>query len=98
MVSNTKKDNQHPVIGLRFYRNEKGLKVLEYSDQGKGIDLSLHADKIFGLYKTFHKHEDAHGVGLFLIKNQIEAQGGNIQVFSKVDAGITFKITFNENA
>jgi|GEM_PF-943542 len=93
-----KKDNQHPVIQLRFYRNEKGLKVLEYSDHGKGIDLSLHADKIFGLYKTFHKHEDAHGVGLFLIKNQIEAQGGNIQVFSKVEAGITFKITFNENA
>ncbi|MGG7665216.1 sensor histidine kinase [Dyadobacter sp. BHUBP1] len=93
-----KKDHQHPVIHLRFYRNETGLKVLEYSDLGKGIDLSLHADKIFGLYKTFHKHEDAHGVGLFLIKNQIEAQGGNIQVFSKVDAGITFKITFNENA
>ena len=93
-----KKDGGHPEINLRFYRNEKGLKVLEYSDQGKGIDLSLHADKIFGLYKTFHKHEDAHGVGLFLIKNQIEAQGGNIQVFSKVDAGITFKITFNENA
>ncbi|GGM84534.1 hypothetical protein GCM10010967_15540 [Dyadobacter beijingensis] len=93
-----KKDGQHPMIRLRFYRNERGLKVLEYSDQGKGIDLSLHADKVFGLYKTFHKHEDAHGVGLFLIKNQIEAQGGNIQVFSKVDAGITFKITFNENA
>lgn len=93
-----KKDGEHPVIQLRFYRNEKGLKVLEYSDQGKGIDLSLHADKVFGLYKTFHKHQDAHGVGLFLIKNQIEAQGGNIQVFSKVDAGITFKITFNENA
>ncbi|WP_291035319.1 ATP-binding protein [Dyadobacter sp. 50-39] len=93
-----KKDHEHPLMRLRFYRSKTGLKVLEYSDQGKGIDLSLHADKIFGLYKTFHKHEDAHGVGLFLIKNQIEAQGGNIQVFSKVDAGITFKITFNENA
>lgn len=93
-----KKDGAHPMIKLRFYRNEKGHKTLEYSDQGKGIDLTLHADKVFGLYKTFHKHEDAHGVGLFLIKNQIEAQGGNIQVFSKVDTGITFKITFHENA
>ncbi|MCF0071058.1 ATP-binding protein [Dyadobacter sp. CY261] len=93
-----KKDDQHPMIKLHFYRNKVGLKVLEYCDKGRGIDLSLHAEKIFGLYKTFHKHEDAHGVGLFLIKNQIEAQGGSIQVFSKVDAGITFKITFNENA
>lgn len=93
-----KKDGEHPQIKLRFYRNAAGIKVLEYSDHGKGIDLSLHADKIFGLYKTFHKHEDAHGVGLFLIKNQIEAQGGHIEVFSQVDAGIKFKITFNENA
>ncbi|GGH35103.1 hypothetical protein GCM10007423_26510 [Dyadobacter endophyticus] len=93
-----KKDGEHPVIKLRFYRDERGFKTLEYSDEGKGIDLTLHADKVFGLYKTFHKHEDAHGVGLFLIKNQIEAQGGDIQVFSEVDAGITFKITFNENA
>lgn len=93
-----KKDNQPPSIRLRFYRNETGIKVLEYSDKGKGIDLDMHADKVFGLYKTFHKHEEAHGVGLFLIKNQIEAQGGKIQVFSRVNVGTTFKITFNENA
>lgn len=93
-----KKDHQHPCIKLRFYRDRAGLKVLEYGDQGKGLDLSLHAGKIFGLYNTFHKHEDAHGVGLFLIKNQIEAQGGKIEVFSEVGTGITFKITFNENA
>lgn len=93
-----KKEHQNPCIKLRFYQNASGVKVLEYSDKGKGIDLSLHAGKVFGLYKTFHKHDDAHGVGLFLIKNQIEAQGGKIEVFSEVDAGITFKITFNENA
>jgi signal transduction histidine kinase len=93
-----RKDNTPGHITLKFYLNGNGVKELKYTDHGKGINLDLHADGVFGLYKTFHKHKDAHGVGLFLIKNQIEAQGGRIQVYSKVDLGTTFKITFNEYA
>ncbi|QRQ99932.1 sensor histidine kinase [Dyadobacter sandarakinus] len=93
-----RKDNEPAQIALKMYVNEEGVKELEYMDNGKGINLDLHADKIFGLYKTFHKHKEANGVGLFLIKNQIEAQGGRIQVSSKVNQGTTFKITFNEYA
>ncbi|TLV00151.1 sensor histidine kinase [Dyadobacter luticola] len=93
-----KRDNAPAHISLKFYLNGEGIKELRYTDDGKGINLDLHADKVFGLYKTFHNHKDAHGVGLFLIKNQIEAQGGRIQVFSKVNQGTTFKITFNEYA
>ncbi|NIJ55660.1 sensor histidine kinase [Dyadobacter arcticus] len=93
-----KKDDEPAHITLKFYLNGDGVKELKYIDKGKGINLDLHADKVFGLYKTFHKHKDAHGVGLFLIKNQIESHGGRIQVFSKVGQGTTFKITFNEYA
>lgn len=93
-----KKDNEPARIALKLYVNEHGVKELQYADAGKGINLDLHADKVFGLYKTFHKHKEANGVGLFLIKNQIEAQGGNIQVLSEVNKGVTFKITFNEHA
>ncbi|MCE6988981.1 ATP-binding protein [Dyadobacter sp. CY323] len=93
-----KKDNEPAHITLKFYLNGDGIKELKYIDGGKGINMDLHADKVFGLYKTFHKHKDAHGVGLFLIKNQIESQGGKIQVYSKENQGTTFKITFNEFA
>ncbi|MEO6282735.1 MAG: ATP-binding protein [Dyadobacter sp.] len=93
-----RKEGQPAHITLKFYLNGSGVKELKYVDKGRGIDLDLHGDKVFGLYKTFHKHKDAHGVGLFLIKNQIETQGGKIQVFSKVDHGTTFKITFDEYA
>jgi chemotaxis protein histidine kinase CheA len=48
------------------------------------------------MYKTFHKHRDSRGIGLFITKNQIEAMGGSVQVSSEVGVGTTFKIYFNE--
>lgn len=68
-----------------------------FSDNGMGIDLEKHRDKLFGMYKTFHKHKDAKGIGLFITKNQIEAMNGRIEVESKVGIGTTFKIFLRVN-
>lgn len=73
-----------------------GVKVLSISDNGLGIDLEKHGDSLFGMYKTFHRHPNSRGIGLFMSKNQIEAMGGRIEVESKVDYGSCFKIYFNE--
>jgi sensor histidine kinase regulating citrate/malate metabolism len=43
---------------------------------------------------VFHKHPDAKGVGLFLMKAQVEGMGGTISVESTVDVGTKFKIIF----
>lgn len=72
------------------------VKVLSISDNGLGIDLEKHGDALFGMYKTFHRHPNSRGIGLFMSKNQIEAMGGRIEVESKVDYGSCFKIYFNE--
>jgi len=85
-----------PVIYLNSYRDINGSTVLECRDNGLGIDLNLHGQKIFGLYKTFHDHKDAHGVGLFLVKTQVESQGGRIELESTLGEGSTFKIFFND--
>ncbi|MGZ3765805.1 MAG: PAS domain-containing sensor histidine kinase [Mucilaginibacter sp.] len=97
LVSNAMKYRKRdvpPVISLKTYTDQNGSVVLECTDNGMGIDLDKHGSKIFGLYKTFHEHKDAHGVGLFLIKTQIESQGGQITIESQVDVGTTFKIVF----
>lgn len=67
---------------------------LHVSDNGQGIDLQKFGSKLFGLHKTFHEHHEARGVGLFLVKTQIEAMGGAIRVVSEVDKGSTFIIRF----
>jgi signal transduction histidine kinase len=58
--------------------------------------MEKYGSKIFGLYKTFHGNEDARGVGLFLVKNQIETMRGRIELDSAVGKGSTFKIFFND--
>lgn len=66
--------------------------ILNIEDNGLGIDLKKYKSKLFGMYKTFHTHKDARGIGLFITKNQIEAIGGKIEVESEVNVGTTFKI------
>lgn len=75
---------------------ENGILILRFKDNGLGIDLKRHSDKLFGLNKTFHRHEEAKGVGLFITKTQVEAMGGSITVESEVEKGSTFIVYFNE--
>lgn len=70
--------------------------VVNVKDNGLGIDLERHKDSIFGLYKTFHRNNDARGVGLYLTKNQIENMGGKIEVESTLNLGTTFKVYFKK--
>lgn len=70
--------------------------ILHVSDNGVGIDMERYGGSIFGLYKTFHGHEDSRGVGLYITKNQIETMGGKIEVESKPNVGTTFKVYFKK--
>jgi len=91
-----KKEDEDLHISLKTYKNGNGQTVLECKDNGLGINLELHGQKIFGLYKTFHNHKNAHGVGLFLVKTQVESQGGLISVESAEGKGSTFRIIFGK--
>jgi len=68
--------------------------VLIFTDNGIGIDLERNRDKIFGLYQRFHDYPDSKGLGLYLVKSQVETMGGTINIESKVNAGTTFTLTF----
>jgi len=96
LISNAikyKAQSRSPEILVSTTQHEDAIEMC-VSDNGLGIDLALHGDKLFGLHKTFHKHKEARGVGLFLVKTQIEALGGSIRVKSEVDKGTTFIIRF----
>ena len=67
---------------------------LIFKDNGIGIDLERNRDKVFGLYQRFHNYPDSKGLGLYLVKSQVETMGGTISIDSEVNKGTTFTLTF----
>jgi signal transduction histidine kinase len=67
---------------------------LTFKDNGIGIDLERNRDKIFGLYQRFHNYPDSKGLGLYLVKSQVETMGGTISIESEVNKGTSFTLTF----
>lgn len=74
-----------------------GKVVLKFKDKGMGIDLERHHENVFRLYKRFHLDIEGKGVGLFMVKTQVETLGGRISIQSDVDQGTEFTIEFPEN-
>ena len=90
-----KHPDRNSIITLNAFK-QNNYSVLSISDNGLGIDLEKYGKKLFGMYKTFHNHKDAKGIGLYIIKNQIDAMNGKIEVNSEVGKGTEFKIFFND--
>ncbi len=84
-----------PAIGIRS-ETRAGTLVITFEDNGLGIDLVKKGEQVFGLYKRFHHHIEGKGMGLFLVKTQVELLGGKISIESKENAGTKFTITFEE--
>lgn len=98
LISNSLKyrhPDRKPVISLRTEMKEDAICLI-VKDNGLGIDLAAHGDKIFKLYSRFHTHMEGKGLGLYLVKTQVIAMGGSIKVESDVGRGITFQIYFNK--
>jgi len=81
-----------PRINVRSYEHASGFFCIEFSDEGVGVDLDKFKDKLFGFYKRFHSHVEGKGLGLHLIKKQVDALGGHIEVDSVVGKGTTFRV------
>lgn len=94
MISNSikyKAPDRKPLIKVKSVKTKNSVS-LSFEDNGLGIDLERNQNKLFGLNKTFHRHPEARGVGLFLTKTQVESMGGKITASSKVDQGTIFTI------
>lgn len=80
-----------PIIKISTRANEHHI-VFEVTDNGLGIDLVKFQGDMFKLYKRFHTHTQGKGLGLYLIRQQVEKLSGEIQVESQLDEGTTFRV------
>lgn len=74
-------------------QNENEVVTLVFNDNGLGLNLKA-KEGVFGLYKRFHTHIEGKGMGLFMVKTQVESLGGTIKVESEINKGTKFTVVF----
>ncbi|MGD1843563.1 MAG: PAS domain-containing protein [Thermonemataceae bacterium] len=67
---------------------------LSVQDNGLGIDLERYGEEIFTMYKRFHSNLpiEGKGMGLQLVKSQVETLKGKIEVESELNKGSCFRV------
>ncbi len=95
LVSNSlkyKRANVPATINVSSHLSANNMLRIDIEDNGIGLNLDKHSDSLFGFYKRFHTHVDGKGLGLHLIKTQVDLLGGKIEVKSIVNEGTTFSV------
>jgi PAS domain S-box-containing protein len=95
LTNSLKYKSDNKILKITITTNQVGNYAnLIFKDNGIGIDLERNHDKVFGLYQRFHNYPDSKGLGLYLVKSQVEAMGGSINIKSEVNKGTTFNLKF----
>lgn len=78
------------IIEVYLYND---IVMVFVKDFGLGIDLDCFCDKFFQLgFRLYVVSVEGQGLGLYMIKNQIEGLGGQIELDSEVGKGIIFRV------
>ncbi|MEL6591753.1 MAG: ATP-binding protein [Bacteroidota bacterium] len=82
-----------PNIKISSFR-EAGSIGIQIEDNGLGMDLETYGDRLFGLYQRFHEGEglNGKGLGLYIVKSQVESLQGKISVSSTLNQGSVFRV------
>lgn len=93
---------------IKYRDYKRGLKIelksedtgeyimLSFKDNGIGLDTERNKDKLFRLYQRFHDRPNSKGMGLYLVKTQMESLGGSISVESKINISTNFILKFKK--
>jgi PAS domain S-box-containing protein len=84
---------------IKYRRAEEPPVMLTFEDNGKGIDMKKHGAQLFSLYKRFDTSTEGKGMGMFMVKTQVEELNGSIHVESRLGKGtkITISLPLNIN-
>jgi signal transduction histidine kinase len=82
-------------LSISAYRQD-GKAVFVFSDNGQGIDLAACGDKLFLPFTRFSVQPEGSGIGLYLVKNMVERNGGKIEVESVPGEGTSFRLLLHE--
>jgi signal transduction histidine kinase len=87
------KKNEELQIAVAAKLNGNNVDIT-IQDNGIGMDLVKHEKKLFGLYRKFNPNIEGKGIGLHIVKKQMEIMGGKINISSELNQGTTIHLTF----
>lgn len=96
VISNSIKYSAHgrpPTIDIQLVNNTNDVQVV-IADNGTGFDLQR--EKIFKPFSRFHAEGEGKGLGLYMIKIQMESMQGSVDIQSSVGKGTTVCLTFRK--
>ncbi|HEY0655092.1 MAG TPA: tetratricopeptide repeat protein [Chryseosolibacter sp.] len=82
-----------PLVVRATSRVTDSKAVIEVIDNGLGFNSEKYREKLFRLYTRFHSHVEGRGLGLYLIKSQVEGLHGRVEVHSQPGTGSRFTVT-----
>jgi len=85
------KSDKPPIIKIKSEKKNEFI-CLCFEDNGVGIDMKIHKDKIFKMFQRLNAKGEGKGLGLYIVKSQVERLGGKIEVESELGKGSTFCI------
>jgi signal transduction histidine kinase len=95
LVENALKYSESPARVALVVRELESEVVVQVTDQGQGIP-GDRLDAIFDRFKQAGSTGDAagFGLGLYIVKNLVDAQGGTVTVESTLGEGTVFTVRF----
>jgi signal transduction histidine kinase len=85
------------IVEVKTYLSDSYI-ILEVKDNGLGFNLKAYQNKVFQIYQRFHSHVTGKGMGLYLVKIQVESIGGKVELESVLNEGSIFKILIPNQA
>ena len=96
LISNSIKfleQNKDKVIKVSAYIENADLIII-FSDNGTGIK-PKERKKLYEIYYTTTSEDGGNGMGLYMVKTNLDAINGSIEVIeSELNSGATFKLRF----
>jgi signal transduction histidine kinase len=98
MISNALKyadPGRPPRLDIGFDKHDDHY-ILQFTDNGIGIDLNKHGEDLFKPFQRFSSKGKGMGIGLHIVNNMVQKNGGHIEVESKPGKSTKFTVYLKE--
>ena len=84
-------------INISYLQTSDTVQII-FSDNGIGFDAESQREKIFKPFSRLNSKGEGKGLGLYLVKIEMDSMNGTVGIQSQVDAGTTVTLTFRQGS